>query len=140
MDRFQSMGADVAINSVVSLSWNRALNHTEAFVQSFELPASADPPTGIPPESSFGQQSGSRYQRIPQAAPERLRPSCSPVPVPRRTDEFTVEVGKLGRNLVALLGPRLKAGARKFGKLAALGLRAESQRRRVVSEPRHILA
>jgi len=35
-------------------------------------PVSADPPSGIPPESSFGQQSGSHSQHSPREAREPL--------------------------------------------------------------------
>jgi hypothetical protein len=62
------------------------------------------------------------------------------VPISRTPDEPTVTVSNLRRNLEALLCPRPKVGARKFGELAPLKLLAVSERRGLVSEPREILA
>src|SRR5262245_34863979 len=55
------------------------------------------------------------------------------VSISRRTDPPTATVSNLRRNLVALLGPRLKVGGRKFGKLAPLKRLSVSKRRGLVS-------
>jgi hypothetical protein len=55
------------------------------------------------------------------------------ISTPRTPDKLTIAVSNLRRNLEALLCPRLKVGARKFGKLALVKLLAVSERRKLVS-------
>ena len=107
---------------------------------SFARPALEDRPAGIPRESSVYQQSGSRSQRSPQEARERLRPSRSPASHPSESQLPTVPISDLRRNLETLPSPRLKVRACKFSDLAPLKLVAIAERRRLVSEPGQIRA
>ena len=56
-----------------------------------------------------------------------------PILTSRTPHSFTVSVSNLRRNFVALLGPRLKLGARKFGELTPLKLLSVSKRCCLVS-------
>jgi hypothetical protein len=50
----------------------------------------------------------------------------------RNANSPPISISNLRRNLEALLCPRLKVGARKFGELASLKLLAVSERRGLV--------
>jgi hypothetical protein len=72
------------------------------FLSNYVRPALKNPPSGIPTESSFGQQSGSPSQHIPQEAPESLDHRSIHIATLRNPKPPIVPVRDLRRNLEAL--------------------------------------